>query len=79
MKNINSSCIVLQSLRVGSPYIIVLCNILIIPTITDFKMLKSLKTYNKPKMRAFHATFEYHFSPLFNLIPRNFFQVDINQ
>ena len=25
------------------------------------------------------ATFEYHFFPLFNLIPRNYFQVDINQ
>ena len=26
-----------------------------------------------------HATFEYHFFPLFIRIPRNFFQVDINR
>ena len=27
----------------------------------------------------YHATFEYHFLPLFIRIPRNYFQVDINQ
>ena len=30
-------------------------------------------------LQKLHATFEYLFFPLFNFIPRNLFQVDINQ
>ena len=40
--------------------------------------MKKFRKNLKNTILTTHATFEYHFFPLFNLIPRNFFQVDIN-